>query len=759
MPRQKVQPQCLQVGVWAAPLRAFGWARWPVVLLALGCAGEATSPPGADADTSGGLDVASEDIAGSLDVTGLDVPNLDTPDLDTPTLDLPDLDATDLETPGPDSAETGDTGEDPNGPALPASVVCKPAADACAALPVVPGLHASYRKDHYFSDEVYDEYTAYPLDGGRFQLSGIAATSGAITSATLDGVAFETLIDVPSPRLEWFHVQPDVLVAGEPVWIAFHSRDPTWDTEGATGTVRIQTSAGLALDSAFTPTVTPAPITYITLSEDRSTLLVHVRNDDTIPHTAIALLVNGRDVMGGGVACVADPVMAPGTAALWTVPLCEPMTPGSPVTVVVDYATAPSAVGVWRALRPHFPIEAWGVSGDCAVPGANPDAFEAHLEAGFDTLYLYWGGNAECGYSTQTLVNETIPADYPGLYVLVGDDLLNQASPETAIKDSSAVAGFLVGDESDGQIYLEDGRPKAAEKAADAKQLWSMYPELTVYNGAMTNGNVGTFAGMVDVQGIDAYIGACAPYITAFEKARPPRVVHDYLRNTRDNHMPGTTWFYAQGLHGGWNVGEDPVKHVQPAVQELLVQAMMVLTSGGKGLMWFQTSQEEAAFSPERWEAMGDANWAIRAVRRLVREGDVTGAASSSGGEQVLVEAIRSRDAIVVPVVGLATDNVVDYVSCIEWLFDDVDPPAWIFSQQEVEVTVAIPGDIGVTEVFEVRLDRTTADSDWISDAGSRKIRLPGVAISNERPVRLFVLAANPSVRAAVDAALGGGAP
>jgi len=40
------------------------------------------------------------------------------------------------------------------------------------------------------------------------------------------------------------------------------------------------------------------------------------------------------------------------------------------------------------------------------------------------------------------------------------------------------------------------------------------------------------------VQGIDFYVAACAPHITAWGFGVPLRGAYDYLRNTRDNHMP-----------------------------------------------------------------------------------------------------------------------------------------------------------------------------------------------------------------------------
>lgn len=644
---------------------------------------------------------------------------------------------------------------------LQASATCTPTAEACAALPTTDGLFASYRKDSYFPDDVYSEYTDAPVDGGRFHIAGIASAGGAVNAVRIGGTSVVDLLAPPSPSIEWYHVWPDPVVVGEPVWVAFHSRDSAWDM-AASGTVTVETTEGLALDGTFPVAITPIPLTYVTVSDDRTERLVHLHNGADVPHELTALRVDGRDVLAGGVACVADPVIAPGSSLLVRVPLCEPATLGSAWTVVAEFAgDAAPAVGVGRTLRPHYVIEAWPSSGDCAAPPSDGDpsaeaSYGSHLDAGFDTLYLYWGASNKCPYQTTQLVNEHFPSDAHDVYALIGDDFLGKRDPATAITDTSAVAGFLTGDESDGQVYLDDGSPKPEQKAALARELWSMYPELTVYNGAMTNGNVGTFAGMTDVQGIDVYIAACAPHITESGVFRPITAPHDYLLNARNNHMPGTTWFYAQGLSSVWNGGnEDAVIYVQPDPQELLIQAFMTLTAGSKGLMWFQTGLSEARHAPERWIAIAQANWMIRSVRPHLREGDLIHAATASVGQEVLVEAVRSPRALVVPVINTSAAEVVDDLACLEMLLDLV-VPHWLLNDVTTDLDVAVPPDFAVADAFEVGLDLTVQSPAYSIDAATRTVQFPDLALSNDVPVRLLVVAADADVRTETAAVLDG---
>lgn len=629
---------------------------------------------------------------------------------------------------------------------MPPTVTCKAQGNPCQAMTATSGLFASYRKDTYLPTSAYNEPTPVPKDGGRFHVAAIAKVSGDVTAVLLNGQNVDALL--VEPTMEWYHVWPATVTAGEPVWFAFHSRNPAWDTATSAQLV-IETTGGQAVQGTFAVASTPVPLTYVTTTDDYSKFLIHVRNQAAVPHEITGLILNGRDVYGAGVACVPKSVLAPGESSLITVPLCKPAKAGDPWTVVVTYANAPAAVGVGRVIRPHFVVEAWSVGDDCAFPGATNSTFAVHEAAGFDTQYMYWGNNGTCNYDGAEIAN-TIAPPLGDFFVLVGDNFLDKPSPQTAITDSSAVAGFLTGDESDGEVYV-NGVPHASTKAADARRLWSMYPELPVYNGAKTNKNVGSFAGMTDIQGLDFYVAACAPHITAWGTHPPLRGAYDYLVNMRANHMPLPTWMYAQGLHGGWNrtvLGTEV--HVQPDPQEIAVQAMSVVAAGGKGLMWFQTSQKEAQHKPARWDAISSINWTVRGVRRLLREGDVTGAASTDGN--ALVEAIRSREAIVVPVINLDAAAVPTDVACAA-VASEAMVPHWTLKDAVRSVMVQVPEDFGVADVFEV-LDGAVIEpsAPWVID--KREFRFEGVPLSNAVPTRLFVLAVNKTLRGEVAAAM-----
>jgi hypothetical protein len=692
-----------------------------VALVWAGCAG-APAPGGADLATGG---PATIDLAA--------------PDGD---LGAGDLGAADQAAGGGDLA--------PSGFLLPPLTACTPSGDACQPGPAVTTLFASYRKDAWLTQ--YGEDTPEPKDGGRLHVAAVAAAGGAVTRVLVDGVDVATIEQAnpaTPPPFEWAHVWPAAAQAGAPIWVAFHSRDKRWDQK-TSATLRIETSQGVAVDGTFPVAATKVPLTYVTTSEDRTTFLIHLQNRDAAPRTVARLLLDGRDV--SGLACAAGRRLAPGETALLSVATCAPAEPGRAFTVVVEYQDAVTAVGVGRVVRPFFPVEAWNNTGECPFPSGKAKNHQAFLQAGIDTQYLHGGVCNACGCDAFTLLDQELPQN--GLRALVTDDVMT-ALASRVFQTLEGVAGIATGDESDGSIYDEtSGVPVAAIKARKSREAWARYPGLPTFNGGKTNRNIGTFAGMADVQGLDVYIGACAPHIAPTPGFPPPRAPHDYLRNTRENHMPLPTWLYAQGLSPAWNKTQPVTNakiHVQPDPQEILVQAMQVLTAGGKGFLWFQANQDEANRAPARWQAIVASSRMVRGVRHLVREGDPTGRARTSG--KALVEAIRAREAIVVPMVALEPSSSVDD-SCFATVFlGESSVPHWVFAAQTFDVSVDVPDDLGIADAFEVTPTAVVNLAQPPTVAG-RTLTLGSVRVDNTTPVRLYVLARDAAVRARVAAAL-----
>lgn len=603
-------------------------------------------------------------------------------------------------------------------------------------------VFANYRKD-YWLDE-YNEFGDPPLVGGRVQAVALSAVSGTVTRVLINGIDADSILTPPAEGaevpFEWYHVWPREVVAGEPVWVAFHSRQQRWDTE-TQFTVTVETDAGSAVDATATQEVPDVILTYVTFNDDQTLAHVHAQNRSDSARTLTGLEVQGVDSLA--VACVPDATIDPGQSVLWTVPLCDAPALGDAWTVAATFDDGSHAVGAGRVLRPFFPIEAWNNTTDCPFPGTGGDEDNRGrmLGAWFDTMYTHGGVCSRCGCDTETLFNEQLPGT--GWFSILTDDVIRDLRNE--FTELSTIAAVSTGDESDGEIYEDDGTPRPAAKARNSLTSWLRYPELPTFNGGKTNRHIGSFAGMADIQGMDLYIAACAPHITPTGEHPLARSAYDWLVNTRNNHMPGTTWLYTQGLALTWNRGEgDDELFYQPDPQEIYVQAFSAILAGAKGLMWFQINNDEIRRAPERYQAIVNSNLMVRRVRNWLRTGDITGLAWSE--PDILVDLIRSDDLIVVPVINTHADVAVTDEECLLSQLRLTPIPHWIFSTRSVDVYLDIPDDFTVADVFEVGFE-DIEDTNATVEVDGSLMRLSEVELTNDRPVRLFVLARRQGMR------------
>jgi hypothetical protein len=234
--------------------------------------------------------------------------------------------------------------------------------------------------------------------------------------------------------------------------------------------------------------------------------------------------------------------------------------------------------------------------------------------------------------------------------------------------------------------------------------------------------------------------------------AFPPfRGAYDYAVATRRNHAPLPTWTYTQGFSGAWDVAmTTPPEHRQMTPAEMRAEAMSVVASGTKGLMYFQTELSEARLFPDSWAALGSFNNDLRAVRDVLRDGAATGGATADS--QTLVEAIRGPDAIVVAAVSLAF--VDDLAAPGEAAMNDVLCAIamdlhWHWATHTTEINVQIPDDLAVVDVFELLNGKLLPVKTALR---GRQITLQSVLMNEEVPARFFVLAATSDVRARVSA-------
>ena len=643
-----------------------------------------------------------------------------------------------------------------------ASFTCPSASPVCGPFPAVTQTFASYRKDVSLSDSDYPEQGAAPVNGGRLHIAGVATASGIAERVRINGVLVDDLL--LQAQIDWYHVWPREVVAGQPVWVAFHSRLASWDT-AQTGTVSVESLSGTLFSATFPVTRTPMPLRYVTTAEDGGVMLVHVMNVDPAPQTISRVIVDGRDVTSA--TCMPRSTLAPGEHVLLRVPQCTPKQPGAPWTVVLDIAGRPSSVGVGRVVPEFFPIESWVTTSDCPFPGGNAANLTRHQAAGIDTHFTRFGTTCSSGLTGRSIATTSLAGQAGRLRLLItaegSNDIASASDIATALPDTRFVAGFLTGDESDKDYLTTEGFPSPfptpETKARLSRTMWRHYPQVPTYNGGLTHKKVGAFAGMADIHGMDFYIAACAPHVTTWGSRMLARGSYDYLNNARNNHAPLPTWLYAQGLSNVWNKTQPLTNNfirVQPTATEIRYQALSVVAAGGKGLMWFQSNLADANALPDSWNAMAGSGRAIRGVRHWLREGDPAGLASvitpgTAMNPQPVIAAVRARDAIVVTVLSQNVTSEPTDPACAAIFVAPI--PRFVFGTHTSEVSVRLPDDFRAADLFEV----TTATTPSVVSGppvtvSGRELRFP-VTLDQTAPARIFVIAGDAAARQVAAAA------
>lgn len=353
------------------------------------------------------------------------------------------------------------------------------------------------------------------------------------------------IVALTTGALDWWHVWPPAPNAGDPLWIAFHSRLGKYDQ---TSSIPIEVKVGNASAVSGTFPIARAKV----------------------PKT----------------------MLAPGEPLFVHVPLCAPLAPGSAWTIVATFADGSESVAAGRTITTHFPIEYWPSSGECSIPGGSPSTWKEIQSHAFDTAFTQfdWSKCPNALAYQSFLDTQLVPNDFYAL-LTNGNDY-----PHT-YEEADHTLGVLVADEADKNLGTPND-PNSGPKglASKAKKLWSEMPSLAMYSGGSRSRYDGAYAGVTDIQGMDFYVAACAPHITDFGNRPPLRGAYDYAVLTRENQMPNPTWSYAQGFSVAWNANVLGVAvDRQPTAAEMRVQAYSAIASGAKGIMWFQGNVAESA--------------------------------------------------------------------------------------------------------------------------------------------------------------------
>ena len=153
----------------------------------------------------------------------------------------------------------------------------------------------------------------------------------------------------------------------------------------------------------------------------------------------------------------------------------------------------------------------------------------------------------------------------------------------------------------------------------------------------------------------------------------------------------------------------------------------------------------------DTWKELGNINHDLRALKRFILEGDCTDMARSTDGDdwhsaESLVQAIRSREAILVPIINLKNNGGYSDLKCelgenVHW---DTLPHGVTL------VTVDVPVDFGsIVDHFEVQnghIINTTSVVKLVKGP-LQQILIKNVGFTDDLMTRMFVFANTLEVR------------
>ena len=377
-------------------------------------------------------------------------------------------------------------------------------------------LSVSYRKDAYLSQ--YIEFgVPEPVDGGRLHIIGTALASGSPGSVTLNGTVLNmnTGLPVSSWAADWVRVEPATgLIEGKPFWVSLHSRLPEWDnalTSGSISTLIISSmndTSNVLASGSFQIEAAPVRVTWVTTARSGVDVHLFLKNFGHSTATVSKAIFCGVDITSSLLASVR--IVPANQMEVWVVPaslLGDYSLPGSVWTLSVQWVE--SGIGetvgggiFWREL---FPIETWPHGSDCPFPGVNDTAYELHRSHGVDTFFTEYTLDSSCktNITSVDLVNTIAPE--AGFFVFPSFE--NGGTPFDQIKNETALAGIFLADEDD--TVVDD---KARVLLARVLEARLALPSQPTYAGGASNRYTGAYAGITDIKGMDAYIGACAPH-------------------------------------------------------------------------------------------------------------------------------------------------------------------------------------------------------------------------------------------------------
>ena len=586
--------------------------------------------------------------------------------------------------------------------------------------------YASVRSDVWVKS-LPESNTPDPKDGRRVHVSieGCGALANItkdqmIQSVTVNGAEGIDLQDIA--QFDWFRAHANTELRS--LWISFHTHDVSWLGSRVDVQVR-QAKGGPVICEGTAPLASSdsgLTLSYAVVRSGGSEAVLHVHNnDESSPHDLRNLTFDGLRVpnatatvpAGGHATFVARLTAQKRAAQVWTASIAT--------------ETGTLGFGGRADVSERLVTGVWPHSTDCPLPGAN-DQNAAQLKSmGVNSVFYHFDnfqkncGGGDLHSLVDTLANDTSPNAF---HVLTDFVTAESVKPESL----KFIDALFIGDEVDGD-YDSDHLMKALKRSMQAQQA---APNTLTFQGSKTTRNVGSFAGITDIQASDAYCAACAPTMLAVVLPLPVDYPYKYLRNARDNHAPLPFWGYGQLYSDAWTY--------QPNTNEIIMQLGQAVAAGSKGLMFFQSY---AKFLSQK-KSVGDIGSALKsilAVGQVIHQGDVAGlGVSTSGtvGKDVLIEVIRSPEQVLVVVVNIHASgysNLLCHTVILDghWKINDLH-----LDSIDLDLTTA-PDVSGLGNWGEAKDGALQPLSDVTVSTSGGKVTLSGIDVHSDMPLRLFV--------------------
>ncbi len=454
---------------------------------------------------------------------------------------------------------------------------------------------------HY--DPVITEAIDAPEHGGLILGFFRASAAATVTEVLLDGQAADPQHGV----VQWCEIVDPNLDAGEIGIVRCYTKQSRYD---AGNPVAVEVRAGPTTVWAKSA-VLPAPgltPSYVTSTEARDEILVHVRNDSATSRTVTGLEIDGLDVTAFAV--VDAPALAPKGVATIRVPRPDGVPVGRWLAFTVRSSDGVNETRDTRALRlfrPHFGVGDWtqAQGGGAQSPYQDSTVLQQYLDRGID-LFL-WTPTAE---APPELVLDQL-AEQHDFYVW-----MHQSHPDPALVSAWRGHPRLIFNAVAGEPEFGDPSSQTLAEVQANRALWGETTPLWVYNACMYH--FSEWAPLGDVGGMDHYAiwaPKCNTNLPLFYNDLI-QYVGKYAAEVKRAAEPSPSFMWTQGLY------EDDVRC--PSADEIRAQWYQVVGRGAKTVLWFLARPElDDICSASSLAEIGRLKQELVPMRTALLEGEV----------------------------------------------------------------------------------------------------------------------------------------